>query len=72
MLSEAAAKGESKLARIHAMWALGQIAEKNPEALKAVVAVMSDPDAEIRAQAARLLGDHHAAEDATERTFLRN
>jgi quinoprotein glucose dehydrogenase len=61
-LSAPATKGESQLARIHAMWALGQIAEKNPDALKSVLPLISDPDAEIRAQAARLLGDHHVAD----------
>ncbi|HEY8749686.1 MAG TPA: PVC-type heme-binding CxxCH protein, partial [Tepidisphaeraceae bacterium] len=61
ILSETAAKGEAKLARIHAMWALGQIAEKNAEALNALPALLNDSDAEIRAQAARLLGDHRDA-----------
>jgi quinoprotein glucose dehydrogenase len=60
-LSEAAAKGESQLGRIHAMWALGQIAEKNPDSLKDLAPLLTDPDAEIRAQSARLLGDHHVA-----------
>ena len=39
-----------KLARIHAIWALGQIGRKNPkEALQPLVALAADADPEIRA-----------------------
>ena len=50
-----------QLARIHAIWALGQIAEKSPAALDPIVSILDDADAEIRAQAARVLGDHRDA-----------
>ena len=50
-----------QLARVHAIWALGQIAGKMPDALRSVRPLLDDPDPEIRAQAARVLGDHHDA-----------
>lgn len=61
LLSKTAQKGESQLARIHAMWGLGQIAAKSPAALDPLLPLLGDKDAEIRAQAARLLGDHRDA-----------
>jgi quinoprotein glucose dehydrogenase len=60
-LAPVADKNESQLARIHAIWALGQIGEKSPAALDPIVPLLSDSDAEIRAQAARVLGDHRDA-----------
>src|SRR5207244_2445842 len=46
------------IARLHAIWGLGQIAAKHPEALEAVPALLTDSDTEVRAQAAKILGDH--------------
>jgi quinoprotein glucose dehydrogenase len=46
-----------QLARIHAIWALGQIARKQPKVLEPVVKLMDDADSEIRAQACKALGD---------------
>lgn len=60
-LAPIAQRNESQLARIHAIWALGQIGEKSPAALDPIVPLLSDSDAEIRAQAARVLGDHRDA-----------
>jgi len=60
-LAQRAHDEKGQLGRIHAMWALGQIADKMPEAIKPVESLVNDTDAEIRAQAARLLGDHHDA-----------
>ncbi len=53
----------TQLSRIHAMWALGQIAARQERAKEPLTATASlrslttDPDPEIRAQAARVLGD---------------
>src|SRR5205085_2288923 len=58
-LSQIAQKNDSQLARIHAIWALGQIAEKSHDALTPILPLLTDSDEEIRAQAARVLGDHH-------------
>jgi len=52
------------LARIHALWALGQIAraQGSPEPVAGVaLALLADGDAEVRAQAARVLGEARAA-----------
>lgn len=49
--------GEPLLARIHSIWALGQIGRKDPSALTSITPLLADPDAEIRAQVARTIGD---------------
>ncbi len=56
-LSNVATEGTG-LARIHAIWGLGQIARKNPAALETVRALAKDKDPQIRAQAAKVLGDN--------------
>ena len=61
LLAEAAGKADSQLARVHAVWALGQIADKDAAALDPLVPLLGDKDDEVRAQAARVLGDHHHA-----------
>ncbi len=58
-----------QLARLHAVWGLGQIGRAHPAALEAVAGLLNDDDAEVRAQAARTLGDRHylpAAEKVAE------
>ncbi len=56
-LTEAATRGRG-LGRLHGIWGLGQLLRKNKQALSpALIALMSDPDAEVRAQALRVLGD---------------
>ena len=47
------------LARRHALWGLGQLAPKNFSALEALRPLLRDADAEVRAQAAKQLGDLH-------------
>jgi quinoprotein glucose dehydrogenase len=56
---------DQTLPRIHAIWGLGQIARKTPAALNSVVSLLSDKDPEVKAQAAKVLGDGHvgAAEE---------
>ncbi len=46
-----------QLARIHAIWGLGQVGRTAPAALEAIAPLLDDQDAEVRAQAARVLGD---------------
>lgn len=46
-----------RFARIHAVWGLGQIARRQPEALQGVLDLSTDPDAAIRAQFARACGE---------------
>lgn len=57
LLKSIANKNEILLARIHALWALGMIGRKEPAALEPVVALLQDDSPEVRAQAARTLGD---------------
>ncbi len=52
-----AKKNESQLARIHAVWALGQLARTKPDVLAAILDLSADPDVELRAQFARVCAD---------------
>ena len=47
----------SQLARLHAVWGLGQIARKKREVAAEILSLLEDADAEVRAQAAKTLGD---------------
>ncbi|HSH95396.1 MAG TPA: HEAT repeat domain-containing protein, partial [Roseimicrobium sp.] len=60
-LAEVAAKNSNQLARIHAIWGLGIVGRNDAKALTPVIALLSDKDAEIRSQAARVLGDAKVA-----------
>ena len=52
-------RDDNQLARLHAIWGLGQIGRIAPKNLAPVLALLEDPDSEVRAQAARVLGDAH-------------
>ncbi len=59
-------RGESQqqLARLHGLWGLGQLARRGESATvigAAIVELASDEDAELRAQASRLLGELNCA-----------
>ena len=56
-LQEVAVSSPHQLARIHAVWGLGQILRKNPAGNAVLLNLLQDSDAEIRAQAAKVLGD---------------
>ena len=59
-LTNVALNGKNQLARIHALWGMGQIGAKasckGPQVL-ALINLFADPDAEMRAQAAKTLGE---------------
>ncbi|GGY85758.1 glucose dehydrogenase [Cellvibrio zantedeschiae] len=59
-LQAVAKDSKDQLARIHALWGLGQLARKDQAQVAALMPFLSDKDAEIRAQAAKLLGDAKA------------
>jgi quinoprotein glucose dehydrogenase len=59
-LVNAATKAQGTLARIHGVWGLGQIAGKNAAAISTLTGLLADGDGEVRAQAARVLGDNQA------------
>jgi putative membrane-bound dehydrogenase-like protein len=58
-LTREAATNPHRLARIHAMWALGMIAGDGlwPNAVRGLVDRLDDVDAEVRAQAAKVIGE---------------
>ena len=57
-----ARKADTLLARVHALWTLGLLTRQNPLLLTEFTPFLADSEAEVRAQAARLLGEgHHAA-----------
>src|SRR5690606_35837844 len=65
-LQQVARSSDHQLARIHALWGMGQLARRDAGQAGAIADFLGDSDPEIRAQAAKLLGDvrHAAAADA--------
>lgn len=55
-----ASGSDDEMARLHAVWALGQIGRSRPQALAVVVDRLEDPSEHVRGQAARVLGDGEA------------
>lgn len=47
----------NQLGRIHGIWGIGQLAAKNADFAEPLIALLQDADAEIQAQAAKILGD---------------
>jgi quinoprotein glucose dehydrogenase len=64
VLTHVAVKNDRQLARLHALWGLGQIGRKQKSVLRAVLPLLSDADSEVRSQAAKVLGDCEFAEAA--------
>ena len=61
-LVSAAAPSDHRLSRLHAIWGIAQLARKNAQHAEHLAPLLKDPDAEVRAQAAKMLGDvRHAA-----------
>jgi putative membrane-bound dehydrogenase-like protein len=56
-LAAAASETGNRLARLHAIWGLGQVARTDVSQAAAIVPLLQDTDAEVRAQAAKTLGD---------------
>ncbi len=56
--------GAQALARRHAIWGIGQLAAKNASALAPLRTILGDPDAEVRAQAIKVLGNLRSTADA--------
>lgn len=57
ILEQAMSQREHQLARIHGIWGTAQLARKQPEFAVPIMPLLTDADPEIRAQAARWLGD---------------
>ncbi|WP_142713852.1 PVC-type heme-binding CxxCH protein [Fodinibius sediminis] len=56
VLKEAIETGE-QLARLHGIWGIGQLARTNADHAEALIGLLGDDDPEVRAQAAKVLGD---------------
>ena len=57
LLAGAARQTDDRLARLHGIWGLGQLGRQNPGALDQLLPLLADADEEVRAQAAKVLGD---------------
>lgn len=55
-LAKIAQSSTNQLARIHAIWGLGQLAKFNAATAGPLLGLLADRDAEVRAQAAKVLG----------------
>ena len=64
-LSTVLARGEHELASLHAVWGLGMAAQQQVELLDALTPFLGDSRPRVRAQAARVLGDHRHAPAAS-------
>lgn len=69
-LGEVAGANPSQLARLHAIWGLGQIARKTAQEGTVLVGLLKDADAEVRAQAAKTLGDLKAPSEKVAAALL--
>lgn len=58
-------ESKHRFARIHSVWALGQIGRRDRRILSDVVPLLADADEEVRGQAARVLGDARFTPAAT-------
>ena len=57
VLIRVASRDSSLLARLHAIWGLGQLARAQKKDGSTLLPLLKDPDAEVRAQTAKTLGD---------------
>jgi quinoprotein glucose dehydrogenase len=56
-LEAAVLRSTNQLARLHGVWGLGQLGARNLYDPLGLLPLLHDPDAEVRAQAAKILGD---------------
>jgi len=56
-----ATKNSQQVARLHAVWGLGQLARRSQSVNGFLISLLSDSDPEVRAQAAKVLGDARVA-----------
>ncbi len=70
-LSTLAIDGQNQLARIHALWALGQMGVQwnQTDAFLNLLKLFNDPNEEIRAQATKVLGGFHSL-DIVDRNLI--
>ena len=56
-LSKVALEGKPLLARVHAIWGVGQLGRKDSSAMSGLASLLDDKDPEVRAQTARMMSD---------------
>lgn len=56
-LTKVANEGQPLLARVHAIWGVGQLGRKDVSAMSGIAKLLEDKDAEVRAQTARMMSD---------------
>jgi len=57
--NKALASNDNVLRRLHGIWGISQMAYKEPNLLSTLLPYMNDPEAKVRIQTARVLGDHN-------------
>ncbi len=62
VLARSAKQGVPLVARLHAIWGLGQIGRTDLAAYEPVVGLLEDSDAEVRCQAVKVIGDGKLAQ----------
>lgn len=62
VFKQAITQRENQLARIHAIWGIGQLIETNKKYATELMSLLSDADSEIVAQAVKIIGDKKYAE----------
>ncbi len=58
IFQQALASGQPLLRRIHGLWGIGQLAQKDPKVLSSLKGLLQDSELEVRANTARVLGNH--------------
>jgi len=58
IFQKALAPENALLRRIHGLWGIGQLAQKDPKILSSLKGLLQDKEMEIRANTARVLGNH--------------
>jgi len=61
LFTQIAQHSDNRHARFHAIWGIGELGEKTPTALDALLPLLTDRDSEVRAQAAKTLGEDNYA-----------
>ncbi len=69
-LKKAAKVGDNLLARLHGIWGLGQLVKTNAYATAPLISMLFEQEPEVRAQAAKTLGDRGASKAATDLVTL--
>ena len=59
-----AVKSTHQMARLHAIWALEQIARREPATINKLIPLLNDSNPEVRAQVAKALGERRATQSA--------